>query len=111
MIVAPCSANTLGQVAQGLSPILITRAAHCHLKEKRPLILCVREAPWSLIDLENARRVTAAGGVVMPISPPFFMAAGRDPDAVSMTELIALFADRVLKLLGHPPPASWESSR
>jgi 4-hydroxy-3-polyprenylbenzoate decarboxylase len=109
MLVAPCSANTMGQIASGVSPSLITRAAHCHLKERRPLVLCVRETPWSLIDLDNARSVAAAGGAVMPISPPFFMTAQRDPDRVSMAELLGLYADRVLKLLGHPAPITWES--
>ena len=109
MVVAPCSANTLGQIASGVSPNLIARAAHCHLKERRPLVLCIRETPWSLIDIDNARRAAAAGASVMPICPPFFMTAGKDPQAVSLYELTELFADRVLKLLGHPARRTWES--
>jgi 4-hydroxy-3-polyprenylbenzoate decarboxylase len=58
MVVLPCSAHTLAQVAAGLGDSLITRAAHCQLKERRSLILCLREAPLTLIDLENARRAT-----------------------------------------------------
>ncbi len=108
MIVAPCSANTLGQIAAGVSPNLIARAAHCHLKERRPLVLCIRETPWTLIDIDNAKRVAEAGATVMPVSPPFFMTAGKDPGEVSLQELMSLFADRVLKLLGHAPKRTWE---
>lgn len=108
MIIAPCSANTLGQIASGVSPNLITRAAHCHLKERRPLVLCVRESPWTLIDIGNAKRAAEAGATVMPLSPPFFMTAGRDPKEVSLLDLMSLFADRVLKLLGHAPARTWE---
>jgi len=108
MVVLPCSAGTLGKIAAGIADSLITRAAHCHLKERRPLILCVRESPWSLIDLDNARRVAAAGGIIMPISPPYYMAADRSPDAVTMTELLGAYVDRVLGLLGRRPDRTWE---
>jgi flavin prenyltransferase len=111
MIVAPCSANTLGEIAAGAGQHLITRAAHCHLKERKPLVLCLRETPLTLIDLDNARKVTRAGGVVMPVSPPFFMTEGRNPAEVSMLELMDLFADRVLKLFGRRPEKTWEHLR
>ncbi len=111
MVVLPCSANTLAQIAAGLGDSLIIRAAHCQLKERRPLILCLREAPLTLIDLENARRVAAAGGVIMPMSPPFFMFAGTDPKSVSMDDLLAAFVDRVLALLGQNPARTWEDIR
>ena len=109
MVVLPCSAGTLGKIAAGITETLITRAAHCHLKQRRPLVLCVRESPWSLIDLDNARKVAAAGGVIMPISPPYYMAAGRPPQAVTMTELLGAYVDRVLAVLGRPPDRTWES--
>jgi len=108
MVVLPCSAGTLGKIAAGLADSLITRAAHCHLKERRPLVLCVRESPWSLVDLDNARRVAAAGGTIMPISPPYYMAADRSPEAVTMTELLGAYVDRVLALLGRRPDRTWE---
>jgi len=107
MVVLPCSADALGKIASGLGDSVISRAAHCHLKERRRLVLCVRESPWTLIDLDNARKVAAAGAVVMPISPPFYMAAGKDPDRVTMTDLLDAFADRVLAVLGHPPDSTW----
>jgi len=111
MVVLPCSAHTLAQIAAGLGDSLITRAAHCQLKEKRPLILCLREAPLTLIDIENAGRVARAGGVVMPLSPPFFMFAGSDPHGVSLHDLLAAYVDRVLAILGQPAGRTWEDIR
>jgi len=109
MVVLPCSAGTLGKIAAGLADSLIARAAHCHLKEHRKLILCVRESPWSLIDLDNARTVAAAGGIIMPISPPYYMAATRAPAEVTMTDLLGAYVDRVLALLGCEPERTWEA--
>lgn len=109
MVILPCSANTMAKVAHGISDTLITRAAHCHLKERRRLVLCVRETPWSLIDLNNAATVSAAGGIVMPLSPPFYQLAGRDPRTVTLTDLMDLFVDRVLSVLGHPAATNWET--
>ena len=109
MVILPCSANTLAKVSRGIADTLITRAAHCHLKERRRLVLCVRETPWSLIDLNNAATVSAAGGIVMPLSPPFYQVAGKDPAMVTMTELMDIFVDRVLAILGHPSPSNWET--
>lgn len=111
MVILPCSAHSLAQIAAGLGDNLITRAAHCQLKERRPLILCLRESPLTVIDLDNARRVAAAGGVIMPICPPFFMVGGVDPEAVSMGSLLDLFVDRVLALLGRRPARTWEEVR
>jgi 4-hydroxy-3-polyprenylbenzoate decarboxylase len=107
MVVLPCSCDTLAKVAGGLGDTLITRAAHCHLKERRKLVLCVRESPWTSIDLENAAGVARAGGVIMPMCPPFYMAAGKAPATVTMAELLDAYVDRVLAVLGHPAPANW----
>jgi 4-hydroxy-3-polyprenylbenzoate decarboxylase len=101
----------MAQMAAGLGDSLITRAAHCQLKERRPLILCLREAPLTLIDLENARRLGQAGTVIMPMSPPFFMFAGRDPQTVTYHDLMDAFADRVLAVLGQTPGRTWEDVR
>ena len=111
MVTLPCSAHTLAQIAAGMGDSLITRAAHCQLKEHRPLILCLRESPLTLIDLENARRAAAAGAVIMPMSPPFFMFAGTDPKKVSMDDLLDAFVDRVLALLGQSSDRTWEDIR
>lgn len=109
MVVLPCSTDMLARIAGGIADSLITRAAHCHLKEQRKLVLCVRESPWTAIDLDNGRRVAQAGGTVMPISPPYYMAAGRSPGEVTMTELLGAYVDRVLSILGHPADRNWES--
>lgn len=108
MVILPCSTSTLGKIAAGVGDSLITRAAHCHLKERRPLILCVRETPWTLIDLENARRLSAAGATIMPISPPYYMFQGTAPEDVSMDDLLGVFVDRVLGVLGQPLSTDWE---
>ena len=108
MVILPCSVNTLAKVARGLGDTLISRAAHCHLKEGRRLVLCVRESPWSLIDIENARRVAAAGGIIMPMSPPFYMAGGKDMAEVSALELLETMVDRILAVLGRGLGRTWE---
>lgn len=109
MVIAPCSTNTLAKVAAGIGDNLISRAAHCHLKERRPLILVLREAPLTTIDLENALRVSSAGGIIMPLSPPFFMFGGNSSEKVTLKDLLDAFADRVLSLLGQAAPADWET--
>ena len=72
MIVIPCSMGGLARIAQGISGDLIGRAADVMLKERRTLVLVVRETPYSLLHLENMERVTRAGAVVMPASPSFY---------------------------------------
>ena len=109
MVILPCTTNTMGKIANGLADSLITRAAHCHLKEKRKIVLCVRESPWSLIDLNNAASIASAGGIIMPISLPYYMSTHQDPDKISMDELLRAFVDRVLTLLGHPSETNWET--
>jgi 4-hydroxy-3-polyprenylbenzoate decarboxylase len=109
MVLLPCSTNTLAKIAHGVADSLITRAAHCHLKEGRRLVLCVRETPWTLIDLRNAADAAAAGATVMPLSPPFFQMGRRDPATVTMTDLLDAYVDRVLAVLGHPAKENWET--
>jgi len=111
MVILPCTANTLGKIAQGIGDTLITRAAHCHLKEQRKLIVCVRETPWTWIDIQNAGNIATAGGIVMPLSPPFYMMAGRDPASVTMEDLLQAYVDRVLSLLGQPAAGNWGTVR
>lgn len=109
MVVLPCSTDTLGAIASGLSQNLITRAAHCHLKERRKLILCLREAPLTTIDLRNASDVATAGGIIMPLSPPFYMFGDKSPKDITLDDLLNVYVDRVLSLLGHTPAKTWES--
>ena len=111
MVILPCSSNTLGEIASGVASSLITRAAHCHLKERRPLICCLREAPLSLIDLRNAVTVSEAGGIVMPLSPPYYMLDSSRPEAVTLRQLLDVYLDRVLALLGKAAGRTWEDVR
>jgi len=108
MVVMPCSTDTMAKIAAGVADTLITRAAHCHLKECRKLVLCVRESPWTLIDIRNAAHAAEAGAVIMPLSPPFYMFADRDGDEVTMTDLLGAYVDRVLAVLGKAPAQTWE---
>ena len=103
MVVIPCSAGTLGRIASGTSDNLICRAADVCLKERRPLVLCLRETPLNRIHLENMLRVHDAGAVVMPLAPGFY---GK-PE--TLDDLADAFATRVLDQLGirEADPRRW----
>lgn len=94
MIVIPCSMGILGRIASGISNDLITRAADVILKERRKLILVVRDTPYNLIHIRNMETVTLAGGIICPASPSFYSKPG------SFSELAATVTDRVLDLSG-----------
>lgn len=72
MVLIPCSMGTLGRIAQGISDDLMTRSADVCLKERRPLILVVRETPFNLIHLRNMVQVAEAGAVILPANPSFY---------------------------------------
>jgi len=82
MVICPCSMGTLAAVAHGMSQNLIHRAADVHLKERRKLIVVPRETPLSLLALDNMRRITEAGGVVLPAMPGFYHGAETVIDLV-----------------------------
>lgn len=111
MVIMPCSANTLGKIAGGIADSLVTRAAHCQLKEGRKVVLCIREAPWTLLNVQNAERVASAGGTIMPMSPPYYFMKGRDANEVSVKEMLGYYADHVLSLFGQDSPKTWEDIR
>ena len=96
MAVVPCSAGTLGRIAAGTSDNLVCRAADVCLKERFPLVLCLRETPLNRIHLENLLRVHDAGATVMPLSPGYY----HRPDSLEV--LADGFAVRVLDQLGVP---------
>jgi flavin prenyltransferase len=104
MVIAPCSMRTLAAVAHGLADNLITRAADVMLKERRRLVLMVRESPLNLAHLRNMVSVTEMGGVVCPPLPAFYLR----PSTVS--EIVDGSVARVLDLLEvpHHLSARWE---
>lgn len=94
MIIVPCSMGTLGRIATGMSNDLITRAADVILKERRKLLLVIRDTPYSLIHIRNMETVTLAGGIICPASPSFY---SRPKD---FNEMASTVTDRVLDLAG-----------
>ena len=94
MIVCPCSMGTLGRIASGLSDDLITRAADVLLKERRKLILIIRDTPYNFIHINNMKLVTEAGGIICPATPSFYSLPK------SFEELAATVVDRALELAG-----------
>jgi len=96
MAIVPCSAGALGAIAAGIASDLLTRAADVCLKERRRLVLCLRETPLNRIHLENMARVHDAGAVVMPAMPAFYYGPKTIEDMVEQ------FAYRVVAQLGLP---------
>jgi flavin prenyltransferase len=94
MVVIPCTMGSLGAIAQGLSRNLVHRAAEVTLKEKRPLILVVRETPLSLVHLRNLLAASEAGATIFPAMPGFY----HRPQ--SLAEMAKNFVGRVLDHLG-----------
>lgn len=94
MVIVPCSMGTAGRIAHGISDDLLTRAADVCLKERRKLILVVRETPLNLVHLRALTALTEAGAVVLPASPAFY----HHPQTVE--ELVDTVVARVLQQLG-----------
>ena len=101
MIILPCSMGTLAAIAHGLANSLIARAADVTLKERRPLILCVRETPFNRIHLRNMTLAAEAGAVIFPCIPAFY---NRPIDS---TEMARQFVYRVLAHIGLPQPGAF----
>jgi 4-hydroxy-3-polyprenylbenzoate decarboxylase len=102
MVVLPCSVGTLGRIANGVASQLIERAADVSLKEKRPLVLCVRETPLNKIHIRNMYRAADAGATIFPLIPAFYYRPA------SLDEMAREFAYRVLAHLGLPQPQAFQ---
>lgn len=98
MLIVPCSARTLGSIAAGSGESLIGRAADVMLKERRRLVLALREAPLSAIHLQNALTATEAGAVVYPLVPTFYARP------TSVESIVTAMAARLLELCGVATP-------
>lgn len=101
MIVLPCSMGTLATIANGLADSLIARGADVTLKERRSLILCVRETPLNRIHLRNMNLAAEAGAVIFPVIPTFY----NKP--IDSNEMARQFVYRVLAHIGLPQPGAY----
>jgi 4-hydroxy-3-polyprenylbenzoate decarboxylase len=102
MIVLPCSMGTLAGIAHGIAGNLIERAADVCLKERRRLVLCVRETPLNLIHIRNMAAVTEAGATVFPVIPTFY----NHPQTV--TDIARNYVHRVLQHIGLSQPGAYK---
>ncbi len=104
MIIVPCSSNTLGAIAAGIGDNLLKRAAAVTLKERRRLILAVRESPASHIDICNMKRLSEAGAIIAPLSPGFYLR----PKTVD--DLVDFMAGKLFDLVNvpHDLDTRWE---
>lgn len=101
MVVIPCSVGTLARIASGIASHLIERAADVTLKERRPLVLCVRETPLNKIHIRNMSLAADAGATIFPLIPTFY---NHPPTADAMAHE---FANRVLAHIGLPQPDAY----
>lgn len=104
MVVLPCSSASLGQLATGSGSNLLCRAAMVTLKERRPLVVCHREMPLNLIDIENLRRLSLAGAILCSPNPGFYL------NPRSVTDIVDFVVGKVLDLLkiDHDLKTRWE---
>lgn len=96
MVVVPCSGGTLAAIANGTSSNLLQRAGEVTLKERRPLVLALRESPLSLVHIENMRRAALAGAVLYPLMPAFY----TGPRGIE--DILEQFTARIFDLLSLP---------
>ena len=94
LVVIPCSMGTLGRIASGISNDLVTRGADVMLKERKKLILVVRETPYNLVHIKNMETVTLAGGIICPATPSFYS------KPATIEQAVMTVVDRVIDLTG-----------
>jgi 4-hydroxy-3-polyprenylbenzoate decarboxylase len=104
MLILPCSMGTLGAIANGLADTLIARAADVCLKERRPLILCVRETPLNKIHLRNMQLAADAGATIFPVIPTFY------DHPIDTLEMVRQYVCRVLAHVGLPQESAYRWS-
>lgn len=102
MVVLPCSMGTLAGIANGMAASLIERAADVCLKERRPLILCVRETPFNRIHLRNMQLASDAGATIFPVMPTLY----NKPQTTQ--EMAVQFVQRVLAHIGLPQAGAYQ---
>ena len=102
LVILPCSVSTMAKIACGIGDSLLTRTAQVALKERRRLIIGLRETPLSTISLEQAHKLSQAGAVLMPLCPPFY----HRPQTID--ELVEHFTGKVLSLLGCEGALAWK---
>ncbi len=103
-VIVPCSVTTLARISHGLGENLISRVGEVALKEKRTLLLGLRESPLSAIALENASKLANLGAIIMPLSPAFYMKPASPEQAVSR------FVDHMLATLKLAPISGWREN-
>ena len=102
LVIVPCSVSTMAKIACGIGDSLLTRTAQVALKERRKVILALRETPLSTIALEQAHRLSQDGVIIAPISPGMY----HHPQSIE--QMAQQFADKLISLLGFETALAWK---
>jgi flavin prenyltransferase len=103
LVIIPASTSTIGKIASGFGDTLITRTAQVCLKERIPLVICVRETPMSTLALEQCARLSGYGAIIMPISPPMYFV----PKTVD--DFVGAFTNKLLAQIGVQVSPGWRA--
>ena len=105
LVVVPCSISSMAKIACGLGDTLLGRVAQVAMKERRKIILCLREAPLSTLALKQAQELSQLGVIIMPISPPFY----HKPQNIE--QMVEQFTDKIIGELGMPTTFAWKAEK